>query len=138
MDETRESWKEVADRVEALGLKLKMHLEQEKDDEIDDRKTGEVQSALDDLSGRVSEAFDAFGNASRDDAVKADVRTIADLLKVALLKTMRAVGAEVSDMMEQLEDYAEGAAEKIGESLDPSDGDGGPREIPSDTRNDSA
>lgn len=135
MDETRESWKEVADRVEALGLKLKMHLEQEQDDDVDDRSTGETQTALDDLSGRVSDAFDAFGNASRDEAVHADVRTIADLIKAALIKTLRAVGAEVSGLMEQIEEYAEDAAEKLGESLG-SESDQG--EVPSDTRNDSA
>jgi len=132
MDETRESWKEVADRVEALGLKLKMHLEQEQDDQIDDRAAGDTQNALDDLSGRVADAFDAFGNASKDEAVQQDVRTIADLIKIALIKTLRAVGAEVSGLMEQIEDYAEDAAEKLSDSLEQ-----GSKEIPSDTRNDS-
>lgn len=133
MDETRESWKEVADRVEALGLKLKMHLEQEQDDQVDDRAAGDTQTALDDLSGRVSDAFDAFGNASKDEAVQQDVRTIADLIKVALIKTLRAVGAEVSGLMEQIEEYAEDAAEKLSESLDQDK----KAELPSDTRNDS-
>lgn len=135
MDETRESWKEVADRVEALGLKLKMHLEQEQDDQVDDRNTGDTQTALDDLSGRVSDAFDAFGNASRDEAVHADMRTIADLIKAALIKTLRAVGAEVSGLMDQIEEYAEDAAEKLSDSIDSGSTQD---EVPSDTRGDSA
>lgn len=135
MDDPKESWKEVADRVEALGLKLKMHLEQEQDELVDDRQTGQTQSALDELSGKVSDAFDAFGNASRDEAVQSDVRSIAELIKEALIKTLRAVGAEVGGLMEQIEDYAEDAADKLSETLDSgSDRD----EIPSDARNDSA
>lgn len=135
VDDPKESWKEVASRVEALGLKLKMHLEQEQDDQVDDRLTGQTQTALDDLSGRVSEAFDAFGNASRDEAVHADVRSIADLIKAALIKTLRAVGAEVSEIMDQIEDYAEDAADKLTDSLDSGSKSA---EIPSDNRNDSA
>ena len=96
MDEVRDSWKQVASKVEALGLKLKLHLDQEADDSVEVPEEGEMQSAFDKFSSQVNDAFDAFGNAARDDAVKADVREIGDLLKEALTDTWRAVGAEIS------------------------------------------
>jgi len=113
MNDARDAWKNVGEQVEALGLKLKQHLEQEKDAAVASRAEGDTRNAFEDLSGKVTDAFDAFGNAARDDAVLADVREIAELIKQALIDTFQAVGAEVGDLIEQIEDYAEGAAEKI-------------------------
>lgn len=117
MDDARDAWKAVADKVESLGLKLKLHLEQEADDSVLDRASGETKTAFDDLSGRVTDAFDAFGNASRDEGVIGDVRDVAELIREALIETFEAVGAEVSGMIEQIEDYAEDAAEKLADAL---------------------
>lgn len=123
MEDAREAWKEVGDKVEALGLKLKLHIDQEKDDDVQDRVEGETKHAFDELSGHVTDAFDAFGNAAKDDAVHADVRELAELIKEALIETFQAVGAEIGDLMEQIEDYAEDAAEKLADAVGVGDGD---------------
>ena len=117
MNDASDAWKDVGSRVEALGLKLKMHLEQERDAAVTDRGEGDTKNAFEDLSGKVTDAFDAFGNAAKDDAVHADVREIAELIKQALIETFEAVGAEVGDLMDTIEDYAEDAAEKIADSI---------------------
>lgn len=136
MEDAREAWKDVAERVESLGLKLKLHLEQEQDDDVTDRAEGDTSNAFDALAGQVTDAFDAFGNAANDEAVHADVREIAELIKQALIATFQAVGAEVGDLMEQIEDYAEDAADRIAEAVgleddDDDDDDDGPIELPS-------
>ena len=110
MNDARDAWKNVGEQVEALGLKLKLHLKQEKDAAVASRDEGDTRNAFEDLSGKVTDAFDSFGNAAKDDAVLADVREIAELIKQALIDTFQAVGAEVGDLIEQIEDYAEGAA----------------------------
>ena len=97
MEDARDAWKEVGDRVEALGLKLKLHLDQEQDAEVADRAEGDTNNAFEALSGQVTDAFDAFGNAAKDDAVHADVRELAELIKQALIETFQAVGAEVGE-----------------------------------------
>jgi len=121
VDDARDAWKDVATKVESLGLKLKLHLEQEQDAEVQDRVEGETKNAFDELSGTVTDAFDAFGNAAKDDAVHSDVQDIAELIKQALIETFQAVGAEVGDLIEKIEDYAEDAAERINDALDGDD-----------------
>lgn len=123
MEDARDAWKEVGNRVEALGLKLKLHLEQEQDDAVEDRAEGDTKNAFDELSGQVTDAFDAFGNAAKDDAVHSDVRELAELIKQALIETFQAVGAEIGDLMEQIEDYAEDAAEKLADAVGGGDDD---------------
>ena len=123
MEDAREAWKDVAEKVESLGLKLKLHLEQERDTADADRAEGETRNAFDELAGQVSDAFDAFGNAAKDDAVHSDVREIAELIKAALIETFQAVGAEIGDLMEQIEDYAEDAAEKLVDAVGLDDDD---------------
>lgn len=117
MSDVQESWKEVADVVEGLGLKLKLHLDQERDSDVPDKALGETKSAFDQLGGGIGDVFDAFGNATKDDAVHADVREIAELIKQALIATFRAVGAELGEIMDDIEEYAEDAAEKVADAL---------------------
>jgi len=123
MEDARDAWKDVATKVESLGLKLKLHLDQEQDSAVANRAEGDTRNAFDQLSGQVTDAFDAFGNAAKDDAVHSDVREIAELIKQALIETFEAVGAEIGDLMEQIEDYAEDAAEKLAEAVGLDDDD---------------
>ena len=67
MTEQSNQWSEVGERLEALALKLKLHFEQT-------GRREEIPDAVERLRSSVSEAFEAAGNAVRDDAVKADVR----------------------------------------------------------------
>lgn len=95
MTDAKESWREVADKAESLGLKLKLHLEQEHD-ETAPREPGDTKALVDDLGRRLQEAFDSMGNAAQDSAVHQDVKDMGRLVKDALLSTFSAVGAEVS------------------------------------------
>ena len=98
MDQDR--WIDVKSKVEGLGLKLKLHLQQE-DDEAGEREPGSTKAAFDDLGERLEDAFEAFGNAAKDPAVRADVREIGLMLKDAMRDTMSNVGAEVGDRFRQ-------------------------------------
>jgi hypothetical protein len=82
------NWKAVSERVEALGSKLKTHLAQS--------ETGDVAGALETLGRAVREAFDAAGNAMRDDAVRTDVREVGRLLADAVSATFNRAKADVT------------------------------------------
>jgi hypothetical protein len=87
-------WSEVGERLEALALKLKLHFEQT------DRKE-EAPDALHKLRTSVTEAFEAAGNAVKDDAVKADVRETGRLF-------LDAVSASLARASENLKDKTDG------------------------------
>jgi hypothetical protein len=71
----KDAWKEVGDRLSALGLKLKLHTEEERADRDEDGADAmaRVKAALEDV-------MEALGDASRDPAVRADVRSVVDAL----------------------------------------------------------
>lgn len=96
MAEMQESWKDVASKAEALGLKLKLHLEQEKD-ESEPREPGDTKALIDDFTARLNDAFDSVGNAAKDTAVHDDVKDMGRLFRDALVTTFNTVGAEVKD-----------------------------------------
>lgn len=96
MTEIQDSWKEVAGKAEALGLKLKLHLEQEQDAEQPHRSEGDTKAMVDELGKKLNDAFESFGNAAKDPAVHEDVKDVGRLFRDALVTTFNAVGAEVS------------------------------------------
>ena len=87
-------WQELSEQVEALALKLKLHVEQAKSDE-------EVKAAMGGLRAAVDDAFDAAGNAVRDDAVRSDVREVGRLLAEAMTTTFAEVGDHVRELFER-------------------------------------
>ena len=93
MSDQAARWQEIANRAEALGLKLKLHMEQAGDD-----SGGEA--ALDRFRAATDYAFTAAGNALRDDAVRADVREIGQLMIEAITA---AVGHASGEVREQLD-----------------------------------
>ena len=100
MAEIQDSWKEVAGKAESLGLKLKLHLEQEQADHAEGETNddeSDTKALVDDLTKKVSDAFDSIGNAAKDPAVHDDVKDMGRLFKDALVSTFSAVGAEVSN-----------------------------------------
>lgn len=117
MSGPQESWKDVADKVESLGLKLKMHLEQEADGATTEPQEGDTKAAFDDLGRQIQDAFDSFGNAAKDPAIHADVKDIGNMLKDALLTTFSAVGAEVDKAMKKAEQAGESATQKVSDAL---------------------
>jgi hypothetical protein len=74
------AWRELGGKMEALGLKLKLHFEQTND--------GDAKDALGKIKEGVQEAFEAAGNAVKDDAVRGDVREAGKLLADALSETI--------------------------------------------------
>lgn len=115
MAEVQDSWKDVAGKAEALGLKLKLHLEQEKD-EAEPRSPGDTKALIDDLGAKLTDAFDSIGNAAKDPAVHDDVKDVGRLLRDALVTTFNAAGAEVSNRTSGM-----GGDEEAGEESTPQD-----------------
>jgi hypothetical protein len=97
MGEQSERWSEVGERLEALALKLKLHFEQT-------GRREEVPDALQKLRASVGEAFDAAGNAVRDDAVKADVKEAGRLFVDAVSATFAKVSEDLKERAENLKD----------------------------------
>ena len=85
MSEQAARWQEVANRTDALALKLKLHMEQAGRDSRDG-------DALDRFREAMDEAFTAAGNAVRDDAVRADVREIGRLMIEEIIAAVARVG----------------------------------------------
>ena len=82
-------WTELSNRLEALGLKLKLHFEQTHDHD--------VIRTTDRLRQGVEDAFEAAGNAMKDEAVRADIREAGRLMAEALGATLEQVGADVRE-----------------------------------------
>jgi hypothetical protein len=80
-------WRALGDRVEELGQKLKSHLSQ--------ADTSDVSDALDKLGRTVREAFDAAGQAVRDEAVRSDVREVGRAFADAVTATFNRAKADV-------------------------------------------
>jgi hypothetical protein len=78
MTDVGSRWSEVGERIEALALKLKLHFEQT------GREEDAAHEPLQKIKDSVTDAFEAAGNAVRDDAVKADVRETGRLFLDAL------------------------------------------------------
>jgi len=84
MSEVKKAWGEVADRLSALGSKLKQHTEDEKP--ADDDK--EFSSGLEKLKSSINEVLDSMGEAARDPAVREDARSVASAFAEALDATI--------------------------------------------------
>ena len=86
-------WSEVGDQIEALALKLRLHFQQAGHGEQAADALGKVRDA-------VSEAFEAAGNAVRDDAVKADVRETGRLFLEAMSGSLAKAAERMRDKTE--------------------------------------
>lgn len=77
-----EDWNEVADAVEGLALKLKLHFES-----VADESGQAVKDAVDELGDAVERSFDALRGAVEDPAVKENVKEVAVRLRDAVSNT---------------------------------------------------
>jgi hypothetical protein len=91
---TTNDWTNLSERLEALALKLKLHLEQS-------GAKGGVPQALGELRERVEGAFAAAGDAVNDEAVRADVREVGRLLAEAMSTSLAKVSDDVRDALER-------------------------------------
>ncbi len=87
MTDSRNAWGEVADNLSALGLKLKLHAEEELSDDDVRTKVG-----LDRLAAVIDETVEAIEDAYEDEAVRSDARDVARSFVDALEATVREVG----------------------------------------------
>lgn len=93
MTSTQSSWAQLSDRLEALALKFKMHLEQSSSEELPE--------ALGKLRRAVQDAFEATGNAVKDEAVRADVREAGRLFAESMSKTFAKVSDDLRDLFDR-------------------------------------
>lgn len=84
MSDTPSEWKQVADSLSGLAMKLKLHFEQATGEE----DKAEARQALDRLGDAVEGAFEAVRSAVKDPAVKEDVREVASTLKDAVTNSL--------------------------------------------------
>jgi len=89
--DTKKAWEAVGDRLEALGLKLKLHFE-----EAGGQPAEEVGEAFSRLGSAIESAFAAVGTAVHDPAVREDASALADALGEALADSLSLAGQEVA------------------------------------------
>jgi hypothetical protein len=91
MGTVREDWEDVGSKLTGLGLKLKMHFEQAaKEGRPADEDV--VKENLHKVGDAVEQAFAALGSASRDDAVRQDVKDAGRSMLEALDATFSELG----------------------------------------------
>jgi len=112
VSEESRRWSEVGEQLEALALKLKLHFEQTGHRE-------EVPDALQRLRNSVGEAFEAAGNAVRDDAVRSDVREAGRLFVDAVSATFSKVSGDLKDVAENMKEKAKHHESEPPKPIDP-------------------
>jgi hypothetical protein len=83
MDDTKQAWSEAGEALSGLGLKLKLHYEQQRSEATEAERV-EVETAIERLTEVVREAFDAVGAAAKDPAVRDDVKHVGESVGQAL------------------------------------------------------
>jgi hypothetical protein len=89
--DTKLAWDAVADQLDALGLKLKVHFEEA------GGQAREVNEAFEHLGSAIETAFSAIGAAVHDPAVREDANTLAELLSNALADTLSQGRSELQE-----------------------------------------
>ncbi|MFZ4584405.1 MAG: hypothetical protein ACOYNI_04180 [Acidimicrobiia bacterium] len=85
----RQSWNDVGDRMAALGLKLKLHLESGSDAET------EARAAFEHLGDAIRDSLDAVARAAKDPAIHADLHDAGTSLADALASTFTELGSGI-------------------------------------------
>lgn len=88
------AWGRVGDELSSLGLKLKLHMEQERE-EHEAGDDSAMREALDRLTQAIDDAADAVGNAAKDDAVRDNARNAGTRLIDAVTTTVNEAVTEV-------------------------------------------
>lgn len=95
MEQTSEAWKALGSQVEALGLKLKLHFEQESSEASEAAAT--IKENLQKVGDALEHVFEGLGSAAADDAVKADAKEAGRLLLEAVNATFTEASDELRD-----------------------------------------
>lgn len=102
--DTKMAWESVADRLDSLGLKLKLHFEQA------GGQVKEVSDAFERLGSAIEETFSTVGSAVQDRAVWDDANKLATALSNALADTLSHAGQEVEVATKGLRCHGAGTA----------------------------
>jgi len=94
MADSRSAWNDAGERLNALGLKLKLHYEQQRGEEGEQARS-EVEGAVKRLADAVQDTFEAMGAAAKDEAVREDVKQVGQSLTDALNATFAEVSGQV-------------------------------------------
>ena len=97
MADVRQSWNEAGERLNALGLKLKLHYEQQRDE----GEQAKVAEAVKRLADTVDDAFEALGAASKDQAVKDDIKRVGQSVTGALRTTFSEASDEIRKLLKR-------------------------------------
>ncbi len=95
MAHPQDSWNELGDTLQSLGLKLKLHVEQEAGEVGDVGDT--LMEGLARVGRSLEDVFDAIGEAIDDEAVRADAKRAGRLL-------VDAVDAALTEASDKLRD----------------------------------
>ena len=101
MAELQDSWRDVASKAEALGLKLKLHMEQEAAETEESAEDGATKAVIEDFGRKLQDAFDSLEAAAKDPAVRADFKDMGALFKDAITDTFSSVSSDVGDAMKK-------------------------------------
>ena len=93
MTSAQQSWDDLGSQLSALGLKLKLHYEQEHG--ATDEPAEGIRESVGRLADALEDAFEALGNAVGDDAVRDDARQAGGLLVDAVAATFEEVASEL-------------------------------------------
>ncbi len=97
MAHAQDTWNELGDQLQSLGLKLKLHVEEESG-----RATGLGDTVMDGLArlGRgLEDVFDAIGDAVDDEAVRSDAKAAGRLLLDAVDATLTEASDKLRDAL---------------------------------------
>jgi hypothetical protein len=89
---TKESWKEVVDAMEGLGLRLKLHIEEAYSDNAPEREA--LEGAVAGLRHAVGKAFVPVREAVKDPAIRDDLNRIGESLGAAVTDTFQSAKAK--------------------------------------------
>ena len=89
MSEThlKETWAKLGDELSSVGLKLKLHFAEEFSDK-EEGGDAEVNASLRRLAAAIEDIVDAVGNASKDPAVRSDLRQAGEAFNNAVSATV--------------------------------------------------
>ncbi len=92
-DEKNNVWEDLAESMEGIGLKLKLHVEESLAEGAPEREA--LERAVGGLRDAVGQAFNPVRDAVQDPAIRDDVNRMADRLGSAVSDTFGVVRSKV-------------------------------------------